>query len=62
MACWTMASLMYGITSVTLLKNEIHNYLIYRIFNPSPVLPLPSPLSRLASPVSRLPSLPYSRF
>ena len=34
MACWAMAYLMYGIPSVTLLKNiEIHNYLIYRIFN-----------------------------
>ena len=26
-----MASLMYGITAVTLLKNEIHNYLIYGV-------------------------------
>ena len=32
MACWAMAYLMYGITTVTFLKNEIRNYLIYRAF------------------------------
>ena len=31
MACLAMAYLMYGIASGTLLKNEIHNYLIYKI-------------------------------
>ena len=33
MARLARAYLMYGITAGTLLKNEIHNYLIYRVFN-----------------------------